>query len=92
MLSCNVSKSVTSGDHPRGPRRAGDKPMLFIHRPTPCTLAGAVPRGNFRRLLQPGIAGSGLLWASQLDPLTPSPPGLALAAGAIVGAVGAHRV
>ena len=74
MLSRTVSKSVTSGDHPRGPRRAGDKLILFIHRPTPCTPAGAVPRGNFRRLLQTGIAGSGLLWASQLDP-QPAWPG-----------------
>ena len=33
-----------------------------------CTPAGAVPRGSFRRLLHAGIAGSGLLWASQLAP------------------------
>ena len=26
-------------DHPRGPRRAGDKPIPIIHRPTPCTPA-----------------------------------------------------
>ena len=66
-LSRTGSRSTTSGDHPRGPRRAGDKLILFIHRPTPCTPRGQCQRGHFRRLLQTGIAGSGLLWASQLD-------------------------
>ena len=92
MLSRTVSKSVTSGDHPRGPRRAGDKLILFIHRPTPCTPAGAVPRGNFRRLLQTGIAGIPGPGYSGPASLTPSPPGLALAAGAVAGAVGARGI
>ena len=48
--------------------------ILFIHRPTPCTPCGQCQRGHFRRLLQTGIAGSGLLWASQLDP-QPAWPG-----------------
>ena len=73
-LSRTGSRSTTSGDHPRGPRRAGDKLILFIHRPTPCTPRGQCQRGHFRRLLQTGIAGSGLLWASQLDP-QPAWPG-----------------
>ena len=42
--------------------------------PTPCTPRGQCQRGHFRRLLQTGIAGSGLLWASQLDP-QPAWPG-----------------
>ena len=62
------SRSTTSSDHAHGPRRTGDKPILFIHRPTPCTPRGQCQRGHFRRLQQAGIAGSGLLWASQLDP------------------------
>ena len=73
-LSRTGSRSTTSGDHPRGPRRAGDKLILFIHRPTPCTPRGQCQRGHFRRLLQTVIAGSGLLWASQLDP-QPAWPG-----------------
>ena len=73
-LSRTGSRSTISGDHPRGPRRAGDKLILFIHRPTPCTPRGQCQRGHFRRLLQTGIAGSGLLWASQLDP-QPAWPG-----------------
>ena len=92
MLSRTVSKSVTSVDHPRGPRRAGDKRILFIHRPTPwpCTPAGPVPRGNFRRLLHvPESPGPGYSGPASL---TPSPPGLALAAGAIAGAVGARGI
>ena len=90
MLSRTVSKSVTSGDHPRGPKRAGDKLILFIHRPTPCTPAGAVLQeatsGVSCRPESPGPGYSGP--AS----LTPSPPGLALAAGAIAGAVGARGI
>ena len=84
-LSRTASKP---NDHARGPRRAGDKPILFIHRPTPCTPAGAVPRGNFRRVLHAGIAGSGRIWASQLRP--PARPRPAPAAGATAGAVGSN--
>ena len=42
-LSDTGSRSTISGDHPRGPRRAGDKPIPIIHRPVsrPRTLTDA---------------------------------------------------
>ena len=43
-LSRTGSRSTTSSDHAHGPRRAGDKPIPIIQRPTRCTPAAAVPR------------------------------------------------
>ena len=92
MLSRTVSKSVTSGDHPRGPRRAGDKLIVIYssytdppHAPRPGRCQEATS-GVSCRPESPGPGYSGP--AS----LTPSPPGLALAAGAIAGAVGARGI
>jgi len=65
-------------------------PNIYSIAMSPYTPAGAVPSGNFRRVLHAGIAGCSGCSGPASSP--PSPPGPNTAAGAIAGAVGARGI